>query len=74
MPDADTHELVRDVDTLPVVQSPLSGHQGCASVSGGSTGSLYENIVGGAADNAQRAFVSSMAYRVLWRELGGPKP
>ena len=37
----------------------------------------YENIEGGhggAADNAQRAFMSSLAYRFLWRELGGPKP
>jgi prolyl oligopeptidase len=37
----------------------------------------YENIEGGhggAADNAQRAFMSSMAYRFLWRELGGPRP
>jgi len=37
----------------------------------------YENIEGGhggAADNAQRAFMSSLAYRFLWRELGGPRP
>ena len=37
----------------------------------------YENIEGGhggAADNGQRAFMSSLAYRFLWRELGGPKP
>jgi prolyl oligopeptidase PreP (S9A serine peptidase family) len=30
--------------------------------------------IGGAADNAQRAFMSSLAYRFLWRELGGLKP
>ena len=38
---------------------------------------FYENIEGGhggAADNAQRAFMSAMAYRFLWRELGGPRP
>ena len=37
----------------------------------------YENIEGGhggAADNGQRAFMSSLAYRFLWRELGGPEP
>ncbi len=37
----------------------------------------YENIEGGhggAADNGQRAFMSSLAYRFLWRELGGPRP
>jgi prolyl oligopeptidase len=37
----------------------------------------YENIEGGhggAADNAQRAFMSSLAYRFLWRELSGPRP
>ena len=37
----------------------------------------YENIEGGhggAADNGQRAFMSSLAYRFLWRELGGPTP
>ncbi len=37
----------------------------------------YENIEGGhggAADNAQRAFLSALAYRFLWRELGGAKP
>jgi prolyl oligopeptidase len=37
----------------------------------------FENIEGGhggAADNAQRAFMSALAYRFLWRELGGPKP
>jgi prolyl oligopeptidase len=37
----------------------------------------YENIEGGhggAADNRQRAFMSSLAYRFLWRELGGPRP
>jgi hypothetical protein len=28
----------------------------------------------GVADNGQRAFMSSMAYRFLWRELGGPRP
>ena len=34
----------------------------------------YENLEGGhggAADNAQRAFMSALAYRFLWRELGG---
>jgi prolyl oligopeptidase len=37
----------------------------------------YENIEGGhggAADNGQRAFMSSLAYRFLWRQLGGPRP
>ena len=37
----------------------------------------YENIEGGhggAVDNGQRAFISSLAYRFLWRELGGPRP
>jgi len=37
----------------------------------------YENIEGGhggAADNGQRAFMTSMAYRFLWRELGAPMP
>jgi prolyl oligopeptidase len=36
----------------------------------------YENIEGGhggAADNRQRAFMSSLAYRFLWRQLGGPR-
>jgi prolyl oligopeptidase len=36
----------------------------------------YENIEGGhgaAADNAQRAFMSTLAYRFLWRELGEPQ-
>jgi len=37
----------------------------------------YENIEGGhggAADSGQRAFLSSLAYRFLWRELSGPRP
>ena len=36
----------------------------------------YENIEGGhggAADNGQKAFMASLAYRFLWRELGGPR-
>jgi len=35
----------------------------------------YENLEGGhggAADNAQRAFMSTLAHRFLWRELGAP--
>lgn len=35
----------------------------------------YENIEGGhggAADNRQRAFMASLAYRFLWRQLGPP--
>lgn len=34
----------------------------------------YENMEGGhggAADNGQRAFMATLAYRFLWRELGG---
>jgi prolyl oligopeptidase len=37
----------------------------------------YENIEGGhgrAADNAQRAFMSALAYTFLWNELGDARP
>jgi prolyl oligopeptidase len=37
----------------------------------------YENIEGGhggAADNRQKAFMSALAYRFLWRQLGGARP
>jgi prolyl oligopeptidase len=36
----------------------------------------YENIEGGhggAADSAQRAFMSALTYRFLWRAFGGPR-